>query len=134
MPPPRLAEAARVLIVDDNVDAASVLADALTHLGYDTAVAHDGPSGLTTARTFRPSVVLLDIGLPVMDGYEVAARLRAEAGPGAPALVAITGYGQSADKLRAATAGFSEHLVKPVDLGTVLAVVGRLARHPEPVS
>ncbi|HZR10822.1 MAG TPA: ATP-binding protein [Myxococcales bacterium] len=126
MPPQRDAAAARVLIVDDNVDAASVLADALSHLGYSTAVAHDGPSGLLTARTFQPRVILLDIGLPVMDGYELASRLRAEAGSGMPALVAITGYGQSADKQRAETAGFSEHLVKPVDLNTVLAVVGRL--------
>lgn len=127
LPSKRDPDAVRVLIVDDNIDAASVLAEALGLLGYTTAVAHDGPTGLLTARTFQPSVVLLDIGLPVMDGYELAARLREEAGPGMPALVAITGYGQSADKLRAATAGFSEHLVKPVDLNTVAAVVGRLA-------
>jgi CheY-like chemotaxis protein len=124
------AGSARVLIVDDNVDAASVLAEALSHLGYSTAVAHDGPAGLEAARNFRPSVVLLDIGLPQMDGYEVAARLRAETGPRMPALVAITGYGQNADKVRASTAGFCEHLVKPVDLDTVLDVLGRLTRIP----
>jgi CheY-like chemotaxis protein len=134
MMPLRDAAAARVLIVDDNVDAASVLAEALSHLGYSTAVAHDGPTGLLTARTFQPRVILLDIGLPVMDGYELASRLRAEAGPGMPALVAITGYGQSADRQRAETAGFSEHLVKPVDLNTVLAVVWRLTREPRSTS
>jgi signal transduction histidine kinase/ActR/RegA family two-component response regulator len=119
---------ARVLIVDDNVDAASVLADALRHVGYSTAVAHDGPTGLETARSFQPSVVLLDIGLPVMDGYELASRLRSETDSAALALVAITGYGQSADKARATLAGFDEHLVKPVELDMVLEVLGRLDR------
>jgi CheY-like chemotaxis protein len=117
-----------VLIVDDNVDAASVLADALRHVGYSTAVAHDGPTGLEAARSFQPSVVLLDIGLPVMDGYELASRLRSEADSAALALVAITGYGQSADKARATLAGFDEHLVKPVELDMVLEVLGRLDR------
>jgi signal transduction histidine kinase/ActR/RegA family two-component response regulator len=118
----------RVLIVDDNVDAASVLADALWHVGYSTAVAHDGPTGLETARSFQPSVVLLDIGLPVMDGYELASRLRSEAASAALSLVAITGYGQSADKARVTLAGFDEHLVKPVEVDMVLEVLGRLAR------
>ena len=132
-PAPRPGEGtgARVLIVDDNVDAACVLAEALRHVGYDTAVAHDGVRGLEAVRSFRPGVVLLDIGLPVMDGYQVAARLRAESG-GAPALVAISGYGQHADRARAKMAGFDEHLVKPVELDQVLEVVDRLSRSPAP--
>src|SRR5205085_3377929 len=106
-------KSARVLIVDDNIDAAAVLAEGLRALGYLAEVAHDGPSGLLAARAFRPAVALLDIGLPVMDGYELAARLRADAELGTLRLVAITGYGQENDKTRAREAGFDEHLVKP---------------------
>ena len=131
-PRSRRPDGARVLIVDDNVDAASVLAEALRHVGYDTAVAHDGAKGLEAARTFRPAVVLLDIGLPVMDGYQVAARLRVESAGEPLALVAISGYGQHADRARAKMAGFDEHLVKPVELERVLDVVDRLTRPDVP--
>jgi signal transduction histidine kinase/ActR/RegA family two-component response regulator len=124
--PIRTNSEARVLIVDDNVDAASVLADALRDVGYDARIAHDGPAGIEVARTFRPRVVLLDIGLPIVDGYQVAARLRAECAAAPLALVALTGYGQSADRARAKMAGFDEHLVKPVELRSVLEVLERL--------
>jgi CheY-like chemotaxis protein len=103
-----------------------VLAEGLRSVGYLAEVAHDGPSGLLAARAFRPAVALLDIGLPVMDGYQLVARLRAEE-LGQLRLVAITGYGQDADKARARDAGFDEHLVKPVDLDRVLDVVTRLS-------
>ena len=106
---------ARVLIVDDNEDAADMLEFVLSHLGFVVATAHDGPSALTLAAHFAPDVALLDIGLPVMDGYELAGRLRAECGP-TLVLIAITGYGQPADRARSVVAGFDHHLVKPIDL------------------
>jgi PAS domain S-box-containing protein len=104
----------RVLVVDDNRDAANMLAEALHDLGHQTETAFDGPSALKAAERFRPQVVLLDIGLPVMDGYEVARHLRQEAELGPLKLVAITGYGQSSDKRKSLEAGFDEHVVKPV--------------------
>ena len=89
---------------------------ALEQLGYDVEVAFDGPSALAKADDRKPAVVLLDIGLPVMDGYEVARRLR-EMSKGRPVrLIAVTGYGQETDRRRALDAGFEHHLVKPVDL------------------
>jgi PAS domain S-box-containing protein len=108
---PRLA---RVLVVDDNVDGAEMLAEALHALGYRTAVAHDGPQALQVAAEFEPEIALLDIGLPVMDGYELAGRLRGRLAN--LKLVAITGYGQETDRARARGAGFDEHLTKPIDL------------------
>jgi len=109
------ANAARVLVVDDNVDAAEMLADGLTALGYNVRIAHDGPSALTAAREFAPAFGVLDIGLPVMDGYELAGRLRELLGPGI-SLFAVTGYGQQRDRERSRDAGFLDHLVKPFDI------------------
>jgi PAS domain S-box-containing protein len=116
---------ARVLIVDDNVDAAEMLAHVLTIKGHQTWVAHDGPSALRVAEEAQPDAALLDIGLPVMDGYELAGRLRESAGGRGIRLVAVTGYGQPADRLRSAAAGFHHHLVKPIDLDEVVAVLER---------
>ena len=113
----------KVLVVDDNTDAAELLARALDMMGYETAVAHDGPSALERAKSFRPDVVLLDIGLPLMNGYEVAARLRSE--HGSLMLVAITGYGQVSDVERAHAAGFDHHMVKPVELRAVRELLER---------
>jgi len=118
-------DARRVLIVDDNRDAADSLSEGLIACGHITAVAYDGPAALATAASFQPQLALLDIGLPVMDGYELARRLRAE-GPVDLKLVAITGYGLESDRERARAAGFHHHLVKPIDLDTVEALVGRL--------
>jgi two-component system CheB/CheR fusion protein len=91
-------------------------------------VAHDGPQALEAAPGFRPDVALLDIGLPVMDGYELARRLRWAAGrdPHSPrlTLVALTGYGEQADRQRSRDAGFMHHLVKPVDLDALVALLG----------
>jgi CheY-like chemotaxis protein len=104
----------KVLVVDDNVDAAETLGQMLETFGCDARVANDGPQALIAARHFHPELVLLDIGLPVMDGYEVAERLRALPGLQALRIVAVTGYGQRADQERSREAGFAEHLIKPL--------------------
>jgi CheY-like chemotaxis protein len=115
----------RVLVVDDNGDAAALLKAALEENGYTVSVADDGPSALRTARRFHPDIALLDIGLPVMDGYELGKRLREqEDEPERLRLVALTGYGLQADRERSDAAGFHAHLVKPVDLAALLKVVG----------
>jgi len=108
----------RVLLVDDNTDAAESLAMLLRLWGHAVSVTHDGPSALKIARDHRPEVVLLDLGLPGMDGYEVARQLRrpGQVGrPGGPALWALTGYGQEEDRRRCQEAGFDRHLLKPMD-------------------
>lgn len=117
---------ARVLIVDDNVDAAEILSDTLTLKGHRTWVAHDGPAALALAENVHPQVALVDIGLPVMDGYELARRLRELPSSSGIRLVAVTGYGQDSDRERSASAGFHHHLVKPVNLSDVDAVLGAL--------
>ncbi|MEP6593150.1 MAG: ATP-binding protein [Acidobacteriota bacterium] len=106
----------RVLVVDDNRDAAELLADSLRALGHVVAVAFDGPSGLEAASRFEPDVALLDLGLPMMDGFELARRLRAHRPRPGLRLVAITGYGQVSDRQKSSEAGFDAHLVKPVDV------------------
>ena len=116
-PPPVTGAQKRILVVDDNADSAEMLRTALEHLGHVVDVASDGPSALSSAASFQPSVVLLDIGLPIMDGYEVARQLRnADNALGRVRLIALTGYGQEADRQRAHDAGFHHHLVKPIDL------------------
>ncbi len=105
-----------ILVVDDNEDAAEVLASSLELLGHVTRVAHDGPSALRVIADFKPDVALLDIGLPVMDGYELARRLRQEPTLAHIHLVAVTGYGLESDRQRSREAGFNAHLVKPVKL------------------
>ena len=118
----------RILVVDDNVDAASSLSRLLTRLyGQEVRVAHDGPAALELAPAFRPEVVILDIGMPGMDGYEVARRLRCQAECAGALLVALTGWGQESDQRRSREAGLDRHLIKPVDLEAlrdVLAVAG----------
>jgi len=124
--PQRAADARgkRILIVDDNRDAALSLQHALNELGYLVEVAHDGLTALQVAQSFQPDAALLDIGLPVMDGYELAQRLREIPGPSRELrLIAITGYGQESDRQRAAAAGFHKHLVKPIDLLQLVRVV-----------
>jgi len=116
-------QARRVLVVDDNVDAAELLGEALRHRGHEVEIAFDGPGALALLDRFRPDVGLLDIGLPVMDGYELAARLRKDPALAGIRLVAITGYGQAADRSRSTAAGFDEHLVKPIDLDRIVQLV-----------
>ena len=117
----------RILVVDDNQDAAETMAGLLALDGHAVALAHDGVQALEQATGFRPSVVLLDIGLPGMNGYEVAQRLRALPGGERLRLVAITGWGQEGDRARARAAGFDLHLTKPVDHAALLAALADLA-------
>lgn len=119
--------AQRILIVDDNEDAAELMSAALNFMGHETRVASDGPTSLILAEQFLPEVALLDIGLPVMDGYEVAAKLRALPGLKGMRLVAITGYGQASDRDRTQQAGFDAHLVKPVELPEIEALLNGMA-------
>lgn len=118
------ASRARILVVDDHQDSAVALKRGLEVLGYRVAVAYDGPSALAIAPGFGPDIALLDLGLPRMDGYELARQLRAGI---ETRLVAITGYAQDADRDRSAEAGFDEHLVKPVDLVRLARLVERLS-------
>jgi two-component system CheB/CheR fusion protein len=114
----------RVLVVDDNVDAAASLSKLLKLQGHEIRVDHSGPAALESAAEFNPHVVLLDIGLPGMDGYEVAAEMRKRPETREALLVALSGYGQDEDRERSKAAGFDEHFVKPVnlkDLQTLLA-------------
>jgi CheY-like chemotaxis protein len=104
-----------VLVVDDNEDAACTLAMLLESLGHETRVVHDGASALRAVAEYRPQTLLLDIGLPDIDGYEVARRLRAIQGSERLRIVAISGWGQPDDRERSRGAGFDLHLVKPVD-------------------
>ena len=106
----------RILIVDDNEDATNSMAMLQRHRGHETRTAFTGPEAVAAAAEFLPEVVLLDIGLPGMDGFEVARRLRAMPALADTFLVALTGYGSDEDRSRAREAGFDEYLVKPVDL------------------
>jgi signal transduction histidine kinase/DNA-binding response OmpR family regulator len=115
----------RILIVDDNVDSAETLALVLRQNGHDVQTRHDGPSALELAPVYHPEVVLLDIGLPGMDGYEVARRLKQQPGLDSVCLAAITGYGQESDRTRSRAAGFQYHLVKPVDLNALQDMLAR---------
>jgi PAS domain S-box-containing protein len=113
------AQSGRVLVVDDNVDSADILASLLRRSGHDVTTAYTGPTALTTAAAHSPDVVLLDIGLPGLNGYEVAQRLRLDPQHKGVRLVAVTGYGDEAHRLLATEAGFDKHLVKPVDFRSV---------------
>ena len=118
----------RVLVVDDNADAAELMADLLALDGHDVRAVRDAAAALALLPSFKPQVALLDIGLPVMDGYELATRIRAlypSSVEGAPLrLVAVTGYGQDSDRQRAFEAGFDEHLVKPLDVDRLQQALG----------
>ncbi|MDB4971135.1 MAG: chemotaxis protein methyltransferase CheR [Myxococcales bacterium] len=118
----------RVLVVDDNADALELLVEGLEMMGHELHRAHDGPTALTVAGEVKPALAILDIGLPVMDGYELARRLRALPGLTGIKLVALTGYGQETDRKRSAEAGFDDHLVKPVSIEQVQASVAKLHR------
>ena len=124
----------KVLIVDDNRDAADSLHALLRDHGFACASALDGPSGLETVAAFEPDVVLLDIGLPGLDGYEVARRIRALPQGEKYLIVAVTGYGEERDRERSAQAGFDAHLVKPVDFDQLLAIIHAMSRAAEPAA
>jgi PAS domain S-box-containing protein len=115
----------RILIVDDNPDICGMMKETLSLLGHEVRVEHDGQSALEAVEELAPEVVLLDIGLPVMDGHEVARRLRKRPGAG-PMIIAVTGYGQDADRERALAAGCDAHLVKPIALDALLRMIDDL--------
>ena len=115
-----------ILIVDDNKPAADGLKKLLEHAGHSVHVAYDGLSGIDAMRTAESHVVLLDIGLPGMDGYEVAKALRLEHGYNPLVLVALTGYGQDEDKAKATNAGFNHHLTKPVGIADIEAILAKI--------
>jgi PAS domain S-box-containing protein len=117
----------RVLVVDDNVDTAESLAMLLKESGHDVRTVHDGPTALEAALNYRPDVVLLDIGLPGFDGYEVVKRMRQQPVLQNIVLVAMTGYGQEADRQLSLDAGFNDHLVKPVDFGKVEQILATVS-------
>jgi CheY-like chemotaxis protein/two-component sensor histidine kinase len=113
----------RILVVDDNIDAAESFASLLRLMDNDVRTAPDGPTALRVAREYRPELVLLDIGLPGMNGYDVARELRRELGNGRMLIVAVTGYGAPEDRHRSAEAGFDAHFVKPIEIGDLQALV-----------
>jgi two-component system, chemotaxis family, CheB/CheR fusion protein len=115
--------ARRVLIIDDNADAADALALLARSWGHEVAVAHDGPGALALAESFAPESVLIDIGLPGMDGYELARRFREQPRYRDLVLVALTGYGREEDRYAAHTAGFDDHLVKPAEIEALEGVL-----------
>ncbi len=113
----------RVLVVDDNIDSAATLAKLLKLLGHEVRLSHDGVSAIEQAKEFQPDFILLDIGLPGMDGYEVAAALRHDSCCKSAIVVAVTGYGQEEDRRRSLRAGFDHHLIKPVEYESLMAVL-----------
>ena len=115
-------------MVDDNEDAAQLLAESLRHHGHQTRVALDGVAALRAAREFKPDVALLDIGLPGMNGYELAIHLREIPGLGHLRLLALTGYGQETDRQKSAAAGFDSHLVKPIEIARLDQLVDAIRR------
>lgn len=117
----------RVLIVEDNDDAGEALAMVMGVFGCETRVAHDAPTAIAVIHSFDPDLALLDVGLPIIDGYELARQVRQLPGRRVMRLVAITGYGQKRDIVNALAAGFDEHLTKPVDMATLEAVLSRVA-------
>jgi CheY-like chemotaxis protein len=117
----------RILVVDDNRDAAQALRLLLEADGHEVRMAGDGASGLAAAREYRPDVALLDIGLPKMNGFELAQRIREDPSLEGTLLVAVTGYGQMHDRARASASGFQHHLVKPVEFGALRQLLRQTA-------
>jgi PAS domain S-box-containing protein len=122
--------ALRILVVDDNRDAADSLGMVLRMMGHEVEIAHDGLEAVGAATSFRPDVALLDIGLPKLDGYEVASRIRKQHPAGGIVLVALTGWGQEEDRQRAREAGFDHHLTKPVEFKVLQKMLVKANPHP----
>jgi CheY-like chemotaxis protein len=120
--------ARRVLIADDNVDAAQSLASLLELMGSEPRVVHNGLDALKAAEAFRPELLILDIGMPGLNGYEACARIKAQAWGADMAVVALTGWGQDKDRMRARESGFDGHLVKPVSPDAIAALLESLRR------
>ncbi len=119
----------RILVVDDDPDGADSLAALLGLIGHETVVANDGLAALVLAETFRPDVVVLDLGMPGIDGFEVAERLRKTPSGKGLLLIAATGWGHPEDRRRSLAAGFDHHLAKPVDLHQLAEII---ASRPQP--
>jgi CheY-like chemotaxis protein len=117
-------------VVDDNVDGAESLALLLQISGHNTRTVHSGPEAIEAARTFKPEVVLLDIGLPGMNGYEVATQFRKDPALRGPLLVAITGWGTDEDKRQSSESGFDFHLTKPVEATAIDTILAHAAVRP----
>src|SRR6185369_12451846 len=113
----------RILVVDDNIDSAKTLGMLLKVLGAEVRVVNDGAGALSAMEKYRPDVVLLDIGMPKMDGYEVARRIRERKEFDAVTLIALTGWGQEDDRRRTREAGFDHHLIKPADITALQALL-----------
>ena len=116
--------AQRVLVVDDNRDGAQAIARLLRLMGHEVAVAHDGLTALERATQFEPGVVLLDLGMPGLDGFQVCEQLRAHTWKQRPCIVAVTGWGRDGDIVRTKNAGFDAHLVKPVQADALAKMLG----------
>jgi CheY-like chemotaxis protein len=117
----------KVLIVDDNADAAEMLSALMQIIGHTSAVAHDGENALRICAEFHPDVIFLDLGMPGMNGYEVAQRIQAGASTPKPVLVALTGWGDESDRARTQAAGFQHHLIKPTSLEAVESLLADLS-------
>lgn len=118
----------RILVVDDNHDSALSQAMMLSIMGHETRTAHDGESAVSTAESFLPDVVLLDIGLPLLNGYEVAQRIREQPWGVSMFLIAVTGWGQDEDRQRSAEVGLNVHMVKPVEPAVLEKLLDELAQ------
>jgi PAS domain S-box-containing protein len=120
----------RVLVADDNVDAAESLAMLLTMMGHEVRAAHDGEQAVDQAEQFRPDLILMDVGMPRVDGLQAATRIRSMAWGASPVIVALTGWGQEADRKRSREAGCNLHLVKPLDFDRLTVLLAQLAETP----
>jgi CheY-like chemotaxis protein len=118
----------RIMVVDDNLDSADSLSMMLELLGHEVSAAHDGVEAVETARSFRPDVAFLDVGMPRMNGYEAARLIRLQPECAGVILVALTGWGQEEDKRRSHEAGFDVHMVKPIDYNAVEKLISDLRR------
>jgi CheY-like chemotaxis protein/two-component sensor histidine kinase len=131
---PALPRSRRVLVVDDNVDASTSLAMVLQMMGYETFMAHDGQAAFDAANAHRPEIILLDIGLPKLNGYEVCRRLRMEPWGRSMVLIALTGWGQEEDRRKSREAGFDGHLVKPVAYDNFIELIESLVAAKTPAA
>jgi CheY-like chemotaxis protein len=122
----------RVLVVDDNEAAATLLSAVVKQLGNDVLVAHDGQQAIELAQSFQPEVVLMDLGMPGIDGYAAARHIRQQPWGRDMLLVAVSGWGQDSHKQRAKAAGFDHHLVKPADLAELQRLLLKSPRTPAP--
>jgi two-component system CheB/CheR fusion protein len=125
---PRIPQSAKIVVVEDNADSRELLCELLTRFGFDCHTAESGPEAIELIEKVRPDVAILDVGLPEMDGFEVARRLRADPQNGSLFLIALTGYGRASDRSASHDAGFDEHLVKPVQPDRLLSVLGTMQR------